>query len=112
VGAEDANEAREVRPRRGQLVMLVAALRGRHAGEGHEGRGLVRCALTVALAAILVIVAMLSLRGQIARFSRVRNARSSGGGPPAVGRPWRASRRRVARAHARRRSLRLPGGGR
>ena len=44
-------------------------------GEDHEGQGLVEYAIIVALTAVVVIVALIFLRGQISTlFSRVGNS--------------------------------------
>ncbi|HEX5506276.1 MAG TPA: Flp family type IVb pilin [Thermomicrobiales bacterium] len=59
------------------MVDFVAALHGLYAGEEQEGQGLVEYALIIAFIAILVIVAMLFLKGQITTlFSRVGNSLS------------------------------------
>jgi Flp pilus assembly pilin Flp len=59
------------------MLSFVEALYGLYAGEGAEGQGLVEYALIIALIAVLVIVAMLFLKGQItALFSRVGNSLS------------------------------------
>jgi Flp pilus assembly pilin Flp len=59
------------------MLQLTEALYGLYAGEqeGSQGQGLVEYALIIAFIAILVIVALLFLRDQIASlFSRVGNS--------------------------------------
>ncbi|HET8628466.1 MAG TPA: Flp family type IVb pilin [Thermomicrobiales bacterium] len=59
------------------MAAFVAALYGLYADEEHEGQGLVEYALIIAFIAILVIVAMLFLKDQIAGlFSKVGNSLS------------------------------------
>ena len=56
------------------MLQFAEALYGLYAGEA-EGQGLVEYALIIAFIAILVIVALISLRGQISSlFSRVGNS--------------------------------------
>jgi pilus assembly protein Flp/PilA len=57
------------------MLQFVEALRGLYANEETEGQGLVEYALIIAFIAIVVIVAMVFLRGQISNlFSRVGNS--------------------------------------
>ena len=57
------------------MLQFVEALRGLYLGEEAEGQGLVEYALIIAFIAILVIVALIFLRGQISTlFSRVGNS--------------------------------------
>jgi pilus assembly protein Flp/PilA len=57
------------------MLQFVEALRGLYASEEAEGQGLVEYALIIAFIAIVVIVAMVFLRGQIQNlFSRVGNS--------------------------------------
>ena len=59
------------------MLSFVEALYGLYAGEEREGQGLVEYALIIALIAVLVIVAMLFLKGQITTlFSKVGNSLS------------------------------------
>jgi pilus assembly protein Flp/PilA len=59
------------------MLQFVEALRGLYANEETEGQGLVEYALIIAFIAIVVIVAMVFLRGQIQNlFSRVGNSLS------------------------------------
>ena len=56
------------------MLQFAEALYGLYAEE-HEGQGLVEYALIIAFIAILVIVALIFLRGQISTlFSRVGNS--------------------------------------
>jgi pilus assembly protein Flp/PilA len=57
------------------MLQFVEALRGLYVNEETEGQGLVEYALIIAFIAIVVIVAMVFLRGQISNlFSRVGNS--------------------------------------
>ena len=57
------------------MLQFVEALRGLYASEEAEGQGLVEYALIIAFIAVVVIVAMVFLRGQISNlFSRVGNS--------------------------------------
>ena len=59
------------------MLQFAEALDGLDAGEEREGQGLVEYALIIALIAVLVIVAMLFLKGQITTlFSKVGNSLS------------------------------------
>ena len=59
------------------MLQFAEALYGLYAGEEQEGQGLVEYALIIALIAVLVIVAMLFLKGQITTlFSKVGNSLS------------------------------------
>ena len=59
------------------MLQFAEALYGLYAGEAREGQGLVEYALIIALIAVLVIVAMLFLKGQITTlFSKVGNSLS------------------------------------
>ena len=59
------------------MLQFVEALRGLYASEEAEGQGLVEYALIIAFIAVVVIVAMVFLRGQISSlFSRVGNSLS------------------------------------
>ena len=59
------------------MLQFVEALRGLYAAEEAEGQGLVEYALIIAFIAVVVIVAMVFLRGQITSlFSRVGNSLS------------------------------------
>ena len=59
------------------MVQFAAALYGLYAGEAREGQGLVEYALIIAFIAVLVIVAMVFLKNQIAGlFSTVGNSLS------------------------------------
>ena len=59
------------------MLQFVEALRGLYLNEEAEGQGLVEYALIIAFIAVVVIVAMVFLRGQIsALFSRVGNSLS------------------------------------
>jgi pilus assembly protein Flp/PilA len=59
------------------MLQFVEALRGLYINEETEGQGLVEYALIIAFIAIVVIVAMVFLRGQITNlFSRVGNSLS------------------------------------
>ncbi|HET8631796.1 MAG TPA: Flp family type IVb pilin [Thermomicrobiales bacterium] len=59
------------------MLQFAEALYGLYAGEEREGQGLVEYALIIALIAVLVIVAMLFLKGQITTlFSKVGNSLS------------------------------------
>ena len=56
------------------MTQFLVALYGLYAGE-QEGQGLVEYAIIVALTAVIVIVALIFLRGQISTlFSRVGNS--------------------------------------
>jgi pilus assembly protein Flp/PilA len=56
------------------MLQFAEALYGLYAGE-REGQGLVEYALIIAFIAILVIVALVFLRGQISTlFSRIGNS--------------------------------------
>jgi Flp pilus assembly pilin Flp len=61
-----------------QMLQFAESLAGLYlADDGREGQGLVEYALIIAFIAILVIVAMLFLKGQITTlFSRVGNSLS------------------------------------
>ena len=76
------------------VAQFAGVVYGLYAGPGaeHDGQGLVEYAIIVALTAVIVIVALIFLRGQIATlFSRVGNSLTSasrprtttGGGHPA-----------------------------
>ncbi len=57
------------------MLQFVEALKGLFVAEEAEGQGLVEYALIIAFIAIVVIVAMVFLRGQISNlFSRVGNS--------------------------------------
>ena len=57
------------------MLQFAEALYGLFASEETEGQGLVEYALIIAFIAIVVIVAMVFLRGQISNlFSRVGNS--------------------------------------
>ena len=59
------------------MGQFAGALYGLYVGPGteHEGQGLVEYAIIVALTAVVVIVALIFLRGQISTlFSRVGNS--------------------------------------
>jgi pilus assembly protein Flp/PilA len=59
------------------MLQFVEALRGLYVAEEAEGQGLVEYALIIAFIAVVVIVAMVFLRGQISTlFSRVGNSLS------------------------------------
>ena len=59
------------------MLQFAEALYGLYAGETHEGQGLVEYALIIAFIAVLVIVAMVFLKNQIAGlFSTVGNSLS------------------------------------
>ncbi len=59
------------------MVQFVESLRGLYVAEEAEGQGLVEYALIIAFIAVVVIVAMVFLRGQITSlFSRVGNSLS------------------------------------
>ena len=57
------------------MLQFTEALFGLFAGEESEGQGLVEYALIIAFIAVVVIVAMVFLQGQISGlFSRVGNS--------------------------------------
>ncbi len=59
------------------MLQFAEALYGLYAEDATEGQGLVEYALIIAFIAVVVIVAMVFLRGQITNlFSRVGNSLS------------------------------------